>query len=53
MLDCKRLGEAADTLERVHRPDGGGCKCCVIYFWFLPAWGELSLVSVDEVAVSA
>ena len=38
-LDCQRLGEAADSFERVHRSDGGGCECCVIYFWFLPAWG--------------
>lgn len=44
-LGCERLGEATYTVARLHRTDGGGCKCCFIHFWFLSARGNHVYIS--------
>lgn len=46
MLDCKRLGKATYSVARIHGPNGGGCKCCDFYFWFISTWGEYALYNI-------
>lgn len=38
LLDCKALGETVNAAKRIHRSDGGGCKCCHFHLWILPTW---------------
>lgn len=47
-VDCERLGEAIDKPKRLHRSDGGGCKCCHFYVWVILSRGKYKFPMISS-----